>query len=257
MLANPIIVTSSWDDGHPLDLRVAAMLRARGLPATFYVSLASPDGKPLLGACDLRSLNAEGFEIGAHTVSHRVLAGLSGQPLWMEVRRSKQLLEEMLEEAVCMFCYPKGSYDRRTIRAVEKAGYEGARTVEMLSHRLTFKRYEMPTTVQAFPHRLINYAKNLGKRRKFVDLYRYLSGLRTCVNWVALGKKLFDDVLQEGGIWHLYGHSWEVEEMNLWNQLAEMLDYISRRPGVTYATNGQLLRLPFVHPRLSKANLAA
>jgi hypothetical protein len=256
-LPNPIIVTSSWDDGHPLDLRIAEMLRARALPGTFYVSLAGPDGKPTLGAGDLRSLNAEGFEIGAHTVSHRTLAGLTGQPLWMEVHRSKQLLEEMLGQTISMFCYPKGSYDQQTIRAVEKAGYEGARTVRMLGRTLTFKRYEMPTTVQAFPHPPLNYLKNLGKRRDFAGLYRYVTGLHRCVNWVALGKKLFNEVLREGGIWHIYGHSWEIEETNLWDQLTEMLDYVSHRPGVTYATNGQVLRLPSVQQQLSKRAEAA
>jgi peptidoglycan/xylan/chitin deacetylase (PgdA/CDA1 family) len=250
--ANPIIVTTSWDDGHPLDLRLAEMLRARVLPGTFFIPLAGPDGKPTLCPGDLRSLQAEGFEIGAHTVSHRTLAPLKGELLWTEVHRSKQVLEHMLGHKVSMFCYPKGSYNQRTIRAVEKAGFEGARTVQMLSRSLAFKRFEMPTTLQAYPHTPLTYLKNLGKQCNFLGLYRYVSDLHRCKNWVQLGKKLFDQVLREGGIWHLYGHSWELEDLNLWEQLAEMLDYVADRPGVAYVTNGQMLRQSSVQPQLPR-----
>jgi hypothetical protein len=48
---------------------------------------------------------------------------------------------------------------------------------------------------------------------------------------------LFDRVLQEGGIWHLLGHSWETEKLGDWSQLREMLDYVSGKPRVRYLTN--------------------
>jgi len=236
------IVTTSWDDGDPLDLGLAEMLRERGLPGTFFVPLTGPYGKPTLRPADLRMLQAEGFEIGAHTVSHRPLAPLNGEELWKEVRNSKCVLEDTLGEEVTMFCYPNGSYNRRTIRAVKKAGFEGARTVRMLSHSPAFNAYEMPTTVQAYPHTPLAYLRNLGKQGDLAGLYGYVTDLHRCKNWVQLGKKLFDKVLAEGGIWHLYGHSWEIEALNLWDELAEMLDYVARRPGASYLLNSQVLR---------------
>ncbi len=73
-----------------------------------------------------------------------------------------------------------------------------------------FRRYEMPTTIQAYPTRPTGYMRNLARRMAFSDLYSYGTRLRKYRNWVDLGKHLFDRVLQEGGIWHLYGHSWEL-----------------------------------------------
>jgi len=61
-------------------------------------------------------------------------------------------------------------------------------------------------------------------------------------DWIAIGKKLFDRVLEEGGVWHLWGHSWEIDQMGLWNQMSEMLDYVSRREGVMYLNNGDLVQ---------------
>jgi hypothetical protein len=37
-----VIVTTSWDDGHPADERVLDMLAERGLRGTFYIASA-PD----------------------------------------------------------------------------------------------------------------------------------------------------------------------------------------------------------------------
>ena len=66
-------------------------------------------------------------------------------------------------------------------------------------------------------------------------------------NWVELGKRLFDSVLQNGGIWHLWGHSWEIDEMGLWEDLEEILDYVSKREGVTYIPNCELIPFSSAH----------
>lgn len=237
------IVTTSWDDGHPCDLRLADALAARSLPGTFYVPLVGEDGKPVLGPGTLRSLVGRGFEIGAHTLSHRILPGLEDRDLSREVRGSKQKLEELLGSEVRMFCYPRGRYDSRVIDCVEQSGFEGARTTRMLAHTLRFSPFEMPTSVQAYPHPPINYLKNLGKRRDLAGIRRYVKEYFLCNSWVEVGKKLFDEVLRQGGIWHLYGHSWELEGLDLWSELEAMLDYVADRPGVVYASNRRALEV--------------
>jgi hypothetical protein len=113
----------------------------------------------------------------------------------------------------------------------------------MLSDTLRFSGFEMPTSLQAYPHRPLSYLKNLGKRRDFAGIDRYVSRYLGCKSWVEMGKRLFDDVLDRGGLWHLYGHSWELEELGLWDQLREMFDYVADRPGVIYASNSQALEL--------------
>jgi peptidoglycan-N-acetylglucosamine deacetylase len=249
------IVTTSWDDGHPCDLRLAKLLLSSGLPATFYVPLGGEDGKPVLRASALRSFLSQGFEIGAHTMSHPILTGLSEKELSKEVGGSKRMLEKELGREVPMFCYPRGRYDGKVINSVRRAGFEGARTTHMLSHALRFNRFEMPTTLQAYPHTPLSYLKNLGKRRDFTGIGRYLRKHLECENWVEMGKRLFDDVLEQGGLWHLYGHSWELEEHGLWDELEEMFDYVRERPGVMYASNSQALEL--LNGRVSTGREAA
>jgi peptidoglycan/xylan/chitin deacetylase (PgdA/CDA1 family) len=242
-MRNLRVVTTSWDDGDPRDLRVVELLRSRKLRGTFYVPIIGYQGGETLAAADLRALSSEGFEVGAHSVSHRSLSRLSWEEQGREVRVCKQMLEQMLGRRVCMFCYPNGRYNREVIREVQNAGYEGARTTRMLSLNTCFPTYEMPTTVQAYPHHRTRYVRNLGRARDIPGLVIYITELSRCKSWVELGMRLFSRVLENGGVWHLYGHSWEIDELGLWADLRKLLDYVCHREGVTYVSNGELLSL--------------
>jgi len=237
------IVTTSWDDGDPADLRVADLLQARGLPGTFYVPMIGYRGRPTLPAADMRSLVWAGFEIGAHGVSHRTLAGLPPEEIEREVKVSKETLEQMLGRNVGMFCYPRGRYNNLVLKSLRASGYEGARTTRMLAINLQFKPFEMPTSLQVYPHDGWTYVRNIAKARNLGRLLDYVCRFRGARSWLELGKALFDRVLHEGGIWHLYGHSWEIEERGLWQGLSELLDYVSKHEDVLYVTNIEALRL--------------
>ena len=229
------IVTTSWDDGDPLDLRLAEMLSLRGLPATFYVPLSYRD-RPRLSDSDMRELADQNFEIGAHGVRHLDLRMLDTGELAFELRTAKIVLEQTLGRAVNTLCYPCGRYDERVIRETQLAGYLGARTTRMLCWSPHFSTFEMPVTVQALPHAWSSYCKNLLKRGNTRDLMRYVRRF-TSSSWIDIAKTTFDMVQRHGGVWHLYGHSWEIERHGLWEQLREVLDYVSEKPGVSYLTN--------------------
>ena len=242
-MRNLTIVTTSWDDGDPKDLRVAELLHSRCLPGTFYVPINGYMGKKTLVGADLRMLLDAGFEIGAHTVSHKNLPRLNTNELVHEVSTCKQTLEQESGRKVSMFCYPNGRYDADVIRTVRNAGYDGARTTRMLSLSTKFFPFEMPTTIQAYPHSKARYVRNLVRAKSVRSLLKYAAELGRFERWVDLGKHLFEQVLTQGGIWHLYGHSWEVEELGIWDDLREMLDHVTHREGVTYAVNSQVVSL--------------
>jgi peptidoglycan/xylan/chitin deacetylase (PgdA/CDA1 family) len=242
-METPRIVTTSWDDGDPADLRLAEMLRSRDIRGTFYVPNTPYGARPLLSPADLRTLSSEGFEIGAHSVSHKLLWRLSAEELAKEVSPCKPMLEDILGKEVRMFCYSKGRYDSNVIRTLKEAGYWGARTVRMLATRLEFDPFEMPTSVQIVPNRKYSYIKNVARARKLEGLQVLLRHMTMLDNWLELGKRLFDSVLQNGGMWHLYGHSHEIEKLGLWRDLEEMLDYVGNREGVMYVPNCELIRL--------------
>lgn len=237
------IVTTSWDDGDVKDLQVAEILRFRGLGGTFYVPITPYKGRPALDPADLRSLSSGGFEVGAHGLSHESLPRLTAHELVRDVSNCKRILEETLGEEVLMFCYPRGRYNASVVRCLRDAGYRGARTTRMLATEPNFSPFEMPTTLQAYPHSRSAYLRNLARAQRIRAFYGYVTRLIRVDSWVELGRRLFDFVLREGGIWHLYGHSWEIEKLGLWEDLRSILDYVCKREEVFYMTNRDVLAL--------------
>lgn len=103
----------------------------------------------LMSAEDIKDCVAEGIVIGSHTKSHVRIPFVSDERLQDEVCESKRILEEITETPCEFFCYPEGSYDDRSARFVENAGYVAAFSSEAkltsLRHsRFRLGRYHLP-----------------------------------------------------------------------------------------------------------------
>jgi peptidoglycan/xylan/chitin deacetylase (PgdA/CDA1 family) len=219
--------TTSWDDGFPLDLRVADLLAKYGLSGTFYVPLTAEC--PTMTAAEIRGLNSA-FELGAHTLHHVDLTAQTDQQAWEEISGSKAWIEDVTGGPCPMFCPPKGRFHARHLDLIRQAGFLGARTVELLSlgsPRPKAGVLVMPTTVQAHPHGLPAYARNVIKRGAIGSLWNYVARGRS-IDWRKLAESLLRCSLQQGGVFHLWGHSWELEENGQWQRLEEVLRLMSQ-----------------------------
>lgn len=235
MTRRRVIVTTSWDDGHILDLRVAEMLDQHGLTGTFYVAPRSIEmrAKDRLTSAQLRSI-ADRFEIGGHTLTHRRLPSLSVAEATDEIGQGKAEVEQTLGRAVTSFAYPGGRYDRRHLGLVRDAGFELARTVRRHVTEAAVDRFQVHTTVQAYRH-----WSDLGAVIR-QSQFRPATAAGRFWSWDRLAAAAFDDVLQRGGVFHLWGHSWEIDERGDWGRLDAVLAYIAQRAGVSYVVNGAL-----------------
>lgn len=211
------------------------MLGEYGLKATFYIS---PDNHEftqgdLLTSHQIRGI-ADHFEIGAHTLTHRSLPTISISEAETEIVGSKMVLEYIVGSPVNTFCYPRGAYTGAHVQLVKAAGYRYARTVARYKFGVK-NPYEAGTSLHIYNH---GSAVELWRTAKFarfhpVAAWRYLE-------WSALGRAMFDNVVQQGGIFHVWGHSWEIDRNDDWQPLEDFFRYISAHPRVRYATNGEL-----------------
>ena len=78
-------------------------------------------------ADELLALSATpGVHVGAHTVTHPMLAALPADDQWKEIDGSRQQLEQILNRPVRLFSYPYGghdAFDQVTAELVGKSGY--------------------------------------------------------------------------------------------------------------------------------------
>jgi peptidoglycan/xylan/chitin deacetylase (PgdA/CDA1 family) len=210
--------TTSWDDGHPLDLRVADLLAKYNLTGTFYVPLEN--SRPVMMPAQIRQVSAS-FEVGAHTTHHVVLTDAPDEQAEGEIRESKGRLESITGRSCEGFCFPKGRFHRAHLRMVCRSGFRFARSVELLSIRTPARRFGVfvvPTTVVAAPSSWGAYVRNGAKRLAMRNVFRSLLRARSS-DWTATARAMMRIVAQHGGVFHLWGHSWEVEEQRQWQQL--------------------------------------
>lgn len=257
-----IIVTTSWDDGHQLDIKLAGLLKKYGIRGTFYISPRNREfaRSELLTDAQIIALSNH-FEIGAHTMTHPILysdwkitsyrllrwllirgnepkfdifSNINDEEARLEIKESKKYLENLLGKEIVSFCYPDGRFNAKTQRIVKELGFKYARTVERFKFNISNNRLACGTTIHTFKH--YQDILQIARFSKW-DLNEFLKNM----DWEYLAKAMFDYVLQRGGIFHLWGHSWEIEENNNWGKLDRVFAYIVNRNSVDYLTNGELV----------------
>ena len=218
-----MIFTTSWDDGHPDDLRVADILGRYGFRGTFYIPIRNMEGRRVLSVQQKRSLTR--FEVGSHTLDHCYLRSVTRREAARQIAEGKSRLEDQIGQAVAGFCYPGGDYSSSHRGMVEKSGFEYARTVANLHLDAGTDRFAMTTTLQLYPHKHAVYLRNFLRHGRYVSR---VSALR-----IALAhQRIFDTLVQtlnlciaRDGVFHLWGHSWELNTFGGWSILEDFLDY--------------------------------
>ena len=222
------LVTTSWDDGHPLDLRVAELLAKHGFRGTFYVPRRNREGRSVLSRRELALLGAQ-FEIGGHSFDHVRLTSVPADEAARQVRAIKDALEHELGREIVGFCYPGGVHDAEIRKLVRAVGFRYARTIENLWLAPALDPFQLPTTLQLYPHPRSTYLKNLARGRNLLARAR---GARVVLRGRPLGdamRALLDQAIESDGVFHVWGHSWELEEHGLWGELDSFLAYARDR----------------------------
>lgn len=96
----------------------------------------------------VRGLHANGMEIGAHTMTHPILASLDSKHAGSEIKDGKNRLEEITGSPVRVFAYPNGKpgrdYRREHVGMVRELGFEAAvSTAWGVAHAAT-DPYQLP-----------------------------------------------------------------------------------------------------------------
>jgi hypothetical protein len=222
------IFTSSWDDGHPLDMRLAEMLARHGFGATFFVPLSNREGLPVMTGEQLRALQAGGFEIGSHTLDHCYLTTVDDATATFQIVQGKTELEQVLGQAVSGFCYPGGKNHKRHVEMVEKAGFRYARHTINFHADVSPKPFAMPVTLQFYPHRPNVYLRNFIRYGAWPRRVRMLGAVMTHRNLLSLLCGSLDEVCEQSGVFHLWGHSWELDMFGGWAVLENFLRYAAQ-----------------------------
>jgi peptidoglycan/xylan/chitin deacetylase (PgdA/CDA1 family) len=129
----------TFDDGYLDNHQVAApILKELGLTATFFVTTGFiqssvvpfwdkelPKQPGWMSWDQVGELAREGFDIGAHTVTHLDMGKCSPEQIRAELRESKTVLEQRLSRPVPLFAYPFGARNNINDRSRDLVREEG------------------------------------------------------------------------------------------------------------------------------------
>lgn len=191
---------SSWDDGKDADFKLADILYKYNIPATFFIPNCAPIGESGVKILAGNPL----FEIGGHTVTHPMdMKLLSREQIDYEVKENKEWLEVITGKAITAFCYPRGRYNADVIASLNNAGYKSARTTMVLRTR-SDSPMQTHTAIHVF------------QRQEYGQ-----------VDWLQAANIMVRQAQKTDGIFHIWGHSWEVEKFGQWDKLEKFFDWLT------------------------------
>ena len=130
----PIIIT--FDDGYLDTFNYAIpVLREYNMSAVIFVmgnrhlkrahwdELNEDDECPLMNDEQIRIAKSIGFEIGAHSMNHLKLSGMTDERIYNEIYQSKLEIEKVLGEPIHTFCYPYGIVNENVRQIASEAGF--------------------------------------------------------------------------------------------------------------------------------------
>ncbi|MCB1246373.1 MAG: polysaccharide deacetylase family protein [Acidimicrobiia bacterium] len=235
-----VVVTTSWDDGGPSDLRLAELLASHGMTGTFYWTVDYAKF-PLPSPVERQRILDLGIEIGSHTMTHPDMRTIDAEALAWETTESKRRLEDIVETEVGSFCYPFGRFSPDACDAVRSAGYRLGRTTMGFRIDRGDDPFRMPVSIQMFDHPRRIHARHALKERNLTGLGRWVRTHRLGRDVERLVEQEIDLLPGTGSIIHLWGHSWELDQFDLWDRLDLILRRLSTITNATFVTNGDLV----------------
>lgn len=178
----------TFDDGYRSLHQLLVISRERfRVQCTCFVTSAAIGKSGMLSRGEIRELAGLGISMGTHSHSHIFLENLTDQQLQAEVLAPKQILEDIIGQAITTMSLPGGRYDRRVVEYAAAHGYRemyasipGFRRIRLVQQPplelvprwvITGKtsRHELDMILQATPwhlfkHRSLYTLGRLGKR---------------------------------------------------------------------------------------------
>lgn len=112
------------------------------------LSQVRPSTDLMMTSAEVRALRHAGMQIGAHTVSHPILAALDRPTAHAEIAESKKTLESLLGERVGLFAYPNGKpqvdYNGESVDIVRGLGFDAAVSTRWAASSAATDMFQIP-----------------------------------------------------------------------------------------------------------------
>ena len=219
------IITFSYDDGVRQDKRLVEILNKYGLKATFNINSELLGTKNKLNIIDYKGEKIchdkltvgearevySGHEVAVHTLTHPQLTYLPNEEILRQVEKDRENLKEIFGYEIIGMAYPC-------------AGYQNSDRVEQVIRESTGVKYA----------RTISNSFSVAPQQNLIRYQPTTFHLDFANNYHMVDEFFASD---KGGVFYVWGHSYEFDINDTWAEFEKFCEYISNREGVIYATN--------------------
>lgn len=221
-------ITFSYDDGVVQDRRLIELLDKYGLKATFNLNsewfgkqhVFQANGKDFehikIEQHEVRELY-KNHEVAVHTLTHPKLPSLPDEEVIRQVEEDRLNLSKIVGYEVIGMAYPGGgvNHDDRTAKLIrEHTGVQYARTIECNG---SFELEQDMFKFKPSAHHLEPDGKTYKLCKQFVEMQ-----------------------VDKPQLLYIWGHSYEMDFGDRWDELEEIFKLISGREDIYYGTNREV-----------------
>lgn len=123
-----IYIVFTFDDfSRDASVKINEILRHINVKGTFFLNTAviQNDDEEIIKEL------AKYHEIGSHSHNHLDLTLLSFDEVLQDLLKSREILQNLSGKSIKSFAYPYGKWDNKVVKAVKKAGFIIARTIDV------------------------------------------------------------------------------------------------------------------------------
>jgi peptidoglycan/xylan/chitin deacetylase (PgdA/CDA1 family) len=168
-------VILTFDDGIENHFLVSRVLDKLGIKGVFFINPFYLNKDGFIKKEQILEMVNNGHEIGSHSFTHVNLKKLDKKSLYDELKKSKNLIENIIQQDVISFAPPYGFYNEIVISISKKVGYKYFCTTEWglndtLKEFLICKRMTLKNGIPFnfyYPYkRIVSFSINFSKKIK-------------------------------------------------------------------------------------------
>ena len=215
-------VIFSWDDGAPQDKKMYELHEKYKIPGMFFVPTKNREGRDVISSNEMKNAESSYVSFGGHTENHVYLTELSIDDVEKEIVNNKKYLEDLLGHEILHFCFPGGQYTDEIMNIASKY-YKTLRTADTMNFAAKHGILLKPA-FHFYPRGYKSLIGN-GIRQKSVKQTFNIALLVRCDYFDTIKKMIKNQSNSDSDIM-IWGHSWEIEELNLWNKLEDLFVFL-------------------------------
>ena len=222
-------LTFSYDDGIIQDRRLLEILNKYGLKATFNINSQLCGNykeftyrEKVIRHQRIRKEEIadlyKGHEIAAHTLEHKLLTDCTKEEIVRQVEEDRLMLSKLVGYEVVGLAYPGGGKNNNDEVAKVIRSYTGIRYARTINDTNNFEQQE--------------------------NLYRFNPTVHNVMDLdklFELAEKFLNAESNSPQIFYVWGHSYEFDINNTWNEFECFCKMMSGREDIYYGTNRDIL----------------